>query len=118
MTLNTRIDAFPQRKRQDVLALSNILADDFIAISSRGEVRNKAQEIGDFKAAPDFAVADFSLDDLQKRVFSGTAIATGRSTLRVTYKGQNNTSQFRYTRIYRRRKSGWQAIAQQLTRTP
>lgn len=103
-------------KRQDTLALGNILADDFIAISSRGEVRNKAQEIADIKASPDFAVEAFELDHLNVRVFKGTAVVIGRSKLKVSYKGQSSTSQFRYTRVYLKRRSGWQAIAQQLTR--
>jgi len=105
-------------KQQDTLALGKILADDFVAISSRGEVRNKAQEIDDIKASPDFAVEAFDLDDLSVRVFKETAVVTGRSTLKVTYKGQRSTSLFRYTRVYLKRRSGWQPIAQQLTRIP
>lgn len=105
-------------KRQDTLALSTLLADDFVAISSRGEVRNKAQEIDDIKASPDFSVEAFDLDDLNMRIFKGTAVVTGRSKLEVTYKGQRSTTRFRYTRVYLKRKSRWQLIAQQLTRIP
>lgn len=103
-------------KKQDVAALGNILADDFVATSSRGEVRNKTQEIADIKASPDFTVDGFDLEDLNVRVFNDTAIVTGRSTLKVTFKGQSSTSQFRYTRVYLKRKPGWLAVAQQLTR--
>ena len=104
-------------KQQDTVALNEILADDFVAISSRGEVRTKRQETDDIKGSSDFQLVGFELDDLKVRVFRDTAVVTGRSTLRIIYKGQNNTSQFRYTRVYTRRKSGWQVVAQQLTRT-
>jgi hypothetical protein len=40
--------------QQDVPALGRILADDFIATSSRGEIRDKAKEIDDIKPSPDF----------------------------------------------------------------
>ena len=107
--------------RQDVTALDRILADDFVATSSRGEIRNKAQEVADIKPAqpsPDFVTEGFDLDDIKVRVFDNTAVVTGRSVLKVKYKGQSNTATFRYTRVYVKRKGGWQAVAQQLTRLP
>ena len=107
--------------RQDVAALDRILADDFVATSSRGEVRSKAQEIADIKPAEhsdDFVTEGFELDDIKVRIFGNTAIVTGRSTLKVKYKGRSNTTLFRYTRVYVKRKGNWQAVAQQLTRLP
>lgn len=108
--------------RQDVPTLERLLADDFIATSSRGEVRNKSQEIDDIKPSskpdPDYAMEDFKLDDVNVRIFGETAIVTGRSTLKVSYKGQSGTSLFRYTRVYAKRKGRWQVVAQQLTRLP
>ena len=104
--------------RQDVAAVSRILADDFIATSSRGEIRDKAQEMDDIKPSPDFKMEGFSLDDIKARFFGDTAIVTGRSTLQVAYKGKSNTSIFRYTRVYVKRNGRWQVVAQQLTRMP
>jgi ketosteroid isomerase-like protein len=104
--------------RQDVAALDRTLADDFVATSSRGEIRNKMQEIDDIKPSPDFVTEGFDLDDIKVRIFDNTAIVTGRSVLKVKYKGQSNTTAFRYTRVYVKRKGSWQAVAQQLTRLP
>jgi ketosteroid isomerase-like protein len=104
--------------QQDVAAVGRILADDFIATSSRGEIRDKAKEIDDIRPSPDFKMEAFNLDDIRVRVFSDTAIVTGRSTLQVAFKGQSSTSVFRYTRVYVKRDGRWQAVAQQLTRLP
>jgi ketosteroid isomerase-like protein len=104
--------------RQDVTAVGRILADDFIATSSRGELRDKAKEIDDIRPSPDFKMEAFDLDDIDVRSFGDTAVVTGRSTLRVAFKGQSNTSVFRYTRVYVKRKGRWQVVAQQLTRVP
>jgi len=103
---------------KDVAAVSRILADDFIATSSRGEIRVKAKEIDDIRPSPDFKMEAFNLDDMNVRIFVDTAIVTGRSTLQVAFRGQSNTSVFRYTRVYVKRNGRWQAVAQQLTRMP
>ena len=108
--------------RQDIKTIGRILADDFVATSSRGELRNKAQETDDIKPAlkpdPDFAMEAFDLDDVNVRIFRDVAIVTGRSTLKVRYKGQSSAAMFRYTRVYARRKHRWTAVSQQLTRIP
>jgi ketosteroid isomerase-like protein len=108
--------------RQDIKTLGSILADDFIATSSRGEVRNKKQELDDIKPAlkpdPDFAMEAFEVDDVNVRILGDMAIVTGRSKLKVRYKGQSSTGLFRFTRVYAKRKHRWEAVCQQLTRIP
>ena len=49
--------------RQDVAAVGRILADDFLATSSRGEIRDKVREMDDIKPSPDFKMEGFSLPD-------------------------------------------------------
>jgi len=104
--------------RQDIAAINRILADDFIATSSRGETRDKAREIDDIRPSSDYTMEGFDLDDINVRVFGETTVATGRSTLRAAFRGRSNTSVFRYTRVYVKRGGEWQVVAQQLTRIP
>lgn len=104
--------------RQDIAAVGRILADDFIATSSRGEIRDKAKEIDDMRPSPDFKMEAFNLDDINVRIFGDTAVVTGRSTLQVAFKGKSGTTLFRYTRVYVKRNGRWQVVAQQLTRMP
>ena len=102
-------------KRQDIPALQSMLAEEFLATSSRGELRNKAMELDDLKPNPGFSIDDFQLDDIRVRVFDNTAIVTGREILEVRYNKQPLTSLLRYTRVYVKRATGWQIVAQQLT---
>jgi ketosteroid isomerase-like protein len=104
--------------QQDVAGVGRILADDFVATSSRGEIRDKAKEIDDIRPSPDYKMEGFGLDDMNVRIFGDTAIVTGRSVLQVAFKGQSSTSVFRYTRVYVKRDGRWHAVAQQLTRMP
>jgi ketosteroid isomerase-like protein len=105
-------------KRQDVTALQTILADDFLATSSRGEVRNRAMELDDIKPTHEYSIDDFRLDDVRVRVFDNTAIVIGRQILEIRYNRQPLTTLFRYTRVYVKRGDRWQAVAQQLTALP
>jgi ketosteroid isomerase-like protein len=105
-------------RRQDVAALEELLAEDFMATSSRAEMRDRAAEVADVKGSPDFVLEAFDLDDMKVRSYGDAAVATGRSILKVKYRGQSNTSEFRFTRVYVRRNGKWQVVAQQLTRLP
>jgi len=102
-------------KRQDIASLQSMLAEEFLATSSRGELRNKAMELDDLKPNPGYSMDDFRLDDIRIRLFDNTAIVTGREILEVRYNKQPLTSLLRYTRVYFKRAAGWQIVAQQLT---
>jgi ketosteroid isomerase-like protein len=105
-------------KRQDIPALRSMLAEEFLATSSSGELRNKAMELDDLKPNPGYTIDDFRLDDIRIRLFDTTAIVTGREILEVRYNKQPLTSLLRYTRVYVKRENGWQIVAQQLTSLP
>lgn len=105
-------------REQRVSNLKDLLADDFVATSSRGQLRNKAQEIDDIRPNPDYAMEDFKLDQLDVHVFAEAAVVTGRSTLKASYKGRSSVSIFRYTRVYAKRRGRWQVVLQQLTLVP
>ena len=102
-------------KRQDIAALQSMLAEEFLATSSRGELRNEAMELDDLKPNPEYSMDDFRLDDIRVRVFDNTAIVTGREILEVRYNKQPLTNLLRYTRVYVKRAAGWQIVGQQLT---
>ena len=105
-------------KRQDGAALQTLLSEDFLATSSRGELRNKAMEVDDLKPNPGLAIDDFQIDDIRVRLFDNTAIVTGREILELRYNKQPLTNLLRYTRVYVKRGDRWQAVAQQLTALP
>jgi len=105
-------------KRQDIAALQTILSEDFLATSSRGELRNRAMELDDLKPNQGYSIDDFHIDDIRVRPFENTAIVMGRQILEVRYNKQPLTSLFRYTRVWVKRGDRWQILGQQLTALP
>jgi len=104
--------------RQDVSALQTLLADDFLATSSQGELRNRAMELDDLKPNPGYSIEGFRLDDIRVRVFDNTAVVMGRQILEIRYNRQPYTTLLRYTRVYVKRGERWLIEAQQLTALP
>jgi len=105
-------------KRQDIAALQALLSDDFLATSSRGELRNRAMELDDLKPNQGYTIDDLHLDDIRVRLFGNTAVVMGRQILEVRYNRQPLTSILRYTRVWVKRRDHWQILAQQLTALP
>jgi ketosteroid isomerase-like protein len=105
-------------RRQDVAALQTLLAEDFLATGTRGELRNKAMELDDLKPNQGYSVDEFMVDDIRVRIFDNTAIVMGREILGLRYNKQPLTSLLRYTRVYVKRGDKWQIEAQQLTALP
>ncbi|WP_222873211.1 nuclear transport factor 2 family protein [Hankyongella ginsenosidimutans] len=103
-------------RQQDVATLERLIANDFVATSSRGELRDKATEIADIAPAPGIEVRGFELDDISVRLFGDAAIVTGRAKLDVRIGARASSSVSRYTRIYARREENWRIVGQQLTR--
>src|SRR5262249_40133230 len=95
-----------------------ILSEDFLATSSRGELRNRAMELDDLKPNQGYSIDDFHIDDIRVRPLNSAAVVMGRQILEVRYNKQPLTSLFRYTRVWAKGGDGWQVVAQQLTALP
>lgn len=92
--------------RRDIRTLSHLMADDFVGTSSKGEVQNKAQTLMSFKAtAPHFV--SFNNDEVEARFYGDLAIVMGRLKMTVLYESQEVSGQFRYTRVYVKRRKHW-----------
>ena len=52
------------------------------------------------------------------RVFTSTAVVTGRSRMRVDAEGQTHAFGIRYLAVYRHSTRGWELVAWQSTRLP
>src|ERR1700750_3126829 len=64
----------------DATVLDRIYAADFIGVGPSGTVRTKPQVILDFTSG-DLKFQSITTDDVQVRVYGGTAVETGRSTM-------------------------------------
>jgi hypothetical protein len=86
----------------DKKAAGQLIADDYVGTTQRGEVENKTQYLASVVPNADMVKAD----DYKVTVYGNTAIMTHRATV----SGVRNI-QFRSTHIWMKRKGTWQIVA-------
>ena len=101
------LDASMQR---DIPALHDILADDFIDVTYKGGLRNKADHLQS-SLAP--SKTRQSLDELKVRFYGDTGIVTGLNTI-VALDG-SFTAEIRFTDVFVKHDGRWQAVSAQET---
>jgi hypothetical protein len=94
--------------------LDRILADDYVAVSSKGDVRSKAQQLK--LDAPDPAFASSKLDYVHYRHFGDTVIAQGGESLQRK-DGKPDLSLI-WTDVWMWRDGKWQVVASHVSRPP
>ena len=86
----------------DKKAVGELIADDFVGTTQRGEIEDKAKYIASVVPNADMVTAD----DYRIKVYGNIAIMTHRATV----KGVRNI-QFRSTHIWIKRGGRWQIVA-------
>lgn len=100
--------------QQDIAFLERVWADDFTYGGVRGELRTKAEVLSDIKSGGlKFELLKF--DDLHVRVYGSTAVVNGRATTKGQGPLGEISGQYRYTRVYVKRRGQWRLIAFQGT---
>jgi hypothetical protein len=111
-------DAYMRKAEQDWAALAvkpipglldRILADDYVAVSSKGDVRSKAQQIK--LDAPDPAFVSSKLDYVHYRHFGDTVLAQGQESLQR--KDGKPDLRLIWTDVWMFREGKWQVAASQ-----
>lgn len=104
-------EAYPRR---DLATLERIIADDWICIDGAGLVIGKRQLLDRVEASPGF-LDPYKFDETRLRIFTDTAIITGR----LSGEGLDDDGRFfleqRYTRVYVKRSDRWQCVSTQVT---
>lgn len=98
----------------DRKTVDSILAADWSVIDLTGHVLTKAQLMQEFGSG-DRKIESGSVDDLNVRMFGGTAVVTGRSVLAGSYQGKRASVTQRFTDVFVKRDGRWQAVASQGT---
>ena len=98
----------------DTVALSRMLAPDFIEISRLGTVRTRADNIRDI-ASGALHLTAVTYDSLTVRVYGDVAVLTGIADNTGTMRGFPFSGKIRYTRVFVRRDGRWQAVLMQQT---
>jgi uncharacterized protein YceK len=89
--------------------LDRILADDYVAVSSKGDVRDKATQVK--LDAPDADYASSKLDYAHYRHFGDTVIAQGQESLQR--KDGKADLTLIWTDVWMWRRGKWQVVASQ-----
>jgi hypothetical protein len=86
----------------DKKAAADLIADDYVGTTQRGEIENKTQYLAGVVPNADMVRSD----DYKVTIYGNTAIMTHRATV----SGVRNM-QFRSTHVWMKRKGKWQIVA-------
>jgi ketosteroid isomerase-like protein len=96
-------------------AVDQYEADDIVSTDPSGRVTDKAQDKMDLSSG-DLKFQSLEPSDVKVRVYGNTAVATGTSTVKGTYKGSDISAMYRFTDTWVKRNGKWQAVASQGTK--
>jgi ketosteroid isomerase-like protein len=95
--------------QRDIPALKEILADDFVDVTYKGTLRDKADHL-QTSLAPDKSKQ--TLQELKVRLYGDTGIVNG---VDVDVTPDGTTYRIRFTDVFVRRAGRWQAVSAQET---
>jgi hypothetical protein len=98
----------------DTVALSQLVADDFVEISRFGTLRTKADNMREI-ASGMLTLTAVRYDSLAVRIYGDVAVLQGIADNAGTFRGFPFTGKIRYTRVFVRRDGHWRAVAMQQT---
>jgi hypothetical protein len=98
----------------DTVALSRLVAEDFIEISRLGTLRTKADNMRDI-ASGNLKLTSVRYDSLTVRIYGEVAVLQGIADNAGSLRGLPFSGKIRYTRVFVRRAGRWQAVAMQQT---
>jgi hypothetical protein len=98
---------------RDYAFFERVEADEFIFTDSGGGITTKQEDLAGVKAPanPDSKLLSYDVDEMKVMLYDKMAVVTGRSTLKGINKGQEWTSQSRFTDVFVWRDNRWQLVA-------
>ena len=100
--------------RGDAEFFRGVLADEYIATTVNGEVKNKAEVLEDYKKG-DIKFKSHVFDHIQILLYGDVAVVVNRAKADALYRGKPRQSVTRNTRTFVRRAGRWQCVAFQST---
>ncbi|MGH7717887.1 MAG: nuclear transport factor 2 family protein [Gemmatimonadaceae bacterium] len=91
--------------RADTVALSQMVADEFVEISRLGQVRARADNMREI-ATGELKLTSVKYDSLAVRIYDDVAVLRGIAENSGTYRGFPFTGRIRYTRVFVHRDDG------------
>ena len=106
---------FRAMERVDVATLNRILSDELIYTHANGLQQTKAQLIG-VLGSGDMKYESITPDDIRVRIYNETAVVTGRASMKIKARGEEQTFKLCYLDVYVKQDSRWQMVAWQSSR--
>ena len=98
-------------KDQDAAGIEQLLADEYMFTNESGKVKNKAEDIADYKKGETkIEVADIT-DQKVRVIGNGAAVETGSFHVKGTNKGKAFDTTERYTTVWVWRAGRWQVVS-------
>ncbi|HYL16618.1 MAG TPA: nuclear transport factor 2 family protein [Terriglobales bacterium] len=101
--------------KEGAVAVDKYEADDIMSTDPSGRVTDKVQDKRDLSSG-DLKFQSMEVSDLKVHVYGNTAVATGATTLKGTFKGQDISGKYRFTDTWVKRNGQWQVAASQGTK--
>ncbi len=102
--------------KADTTAMSNLLADDYIAITSAGTLQTKAEAINNLRTRR-MHVTGLDVADRKIRFYGDTAVVTSQASVQATTPDGDVNGNFRYTRVYvRDSQDKWKIVSFEASR--
>lgn len=101
----------------DGAALTRLLGDDLVLISSSGRTESKAEFISD-STSPGFKIEPFTILEPVHKVMGETAILGGVVMLKGIADGKPFAQRMRFSDFWQKRNGRWQVVYIQVTRLP
>ena len=94
---------------------ADYLTDTYVETDGRGRVSGKAEIVAMHKS-PDLVIETLNLSDRNVQTFNGdTVIVTGKMTLVATYRDQNLSGDYQFTRVWVKLCLEWKLAASQIS---
>lgn len=103
--------------RNDIAALSALVADDYILVNSDASLQAKPSYLADFRL-PGFKIDRYVVEAPAHAVWGDTALVRGLLHLAWRQDGSQHTRVLRIAHVWNRRDGRWRLTYTQLTRVP
>jgi beta-alanine degradation protein BauB len=99
----------------DVAKIENIVADDWSMTDPGGQRQTRAQALDDLRSGA-LKFESSTPGEMKVTVYGDTAIVTGSSKDKGTYKGMDISGDYVFTDVFVKRDGKWRAVSTQVTR--
>jgi D-alanyl-D-alanine carboxypeptidase len=100
--------------KRDTTFIDSILAEDFTYVSSSGQMQNKSQLLQSIGTSG-ITIESSGSSNLMIRIYGDTAVVIARGMIKGRSTSSPFDAQYLYTDVWVRQKTGWKAVATQVT---